>query len=55
MLSNFINYIYSFSVGMPNPQDPSRNIDFIPLKTVHEWFNTFQRRIQNPNYLKTLI
>lgn len=56
MPRNFVNHIYSFAVSMPNPQEPLRNIDFVPLKAVQEWFDTFQRRLQmNPNYWKSLV
>ncbi|XP_033221772.1 protein OPI10 homolog [Belonocnema kinseyi] len=53
MLSNFLNYISSFSVTQsqmtPNPTE-----NFVPLSRVQAWYETFERRLaQNPNFWKT--
>lgn len=55
MLQNFFNHICSFAVNMPNPAQPMTTADYVPIKVVQDWFNTFQRRLQmNPSYWKTL-
>ncbi|EFN79212.1 protein OPI10 homolog [Harpegnathos saltator] len=54
MLTNFMNYVASFTVNQtlmtPNPME-----NFVPLSSVHVWYETFQRRFrQNPSFWKTM-
>lgn len=53
MLSNFLNYISSFSVTQ-SQMTPNPNENFVPLSTIQAWYETFERRLQqNPNFWKT--
>ena len=57
MLNNFVNHVQSFAVLLPKQaENPlGQKAEFVPLSTVHDWFNTFRRRLQiNPNFWKTL-
>ena len=53
MLENFFNYASSFAISQsqmtPNPSET-----YVPLSTLQNWFETFQRRFQqNPYFWKT--
>ncbi|XP_018354116.1 PREDICTED: protein OPI10 homolog [Trachymyrmex septentrionalis] len=53
MLTNFVNFMTSFTVTQaqmtPNPTE-----NFVPLSTLHNWYQTFERRLQqNPNFWKS--
>ncbi|XP_050466159.1 protein OPI10 homolog [Cataglyphis hispanica] len=53
MLTNFVNYVTSFTVTQaqmtPNPTE-----NFVPLSTLQNWYETFERRLQqNPNFWKS--
>jgi len=53
MLTSFVNYVTSFTVTQtqmtPNPTE-----NFVPLSTLHSWYETFERRLQqNPNFWKS--
>ncbi|KAK3101071.1 hypothetical protein FSP39_000736 [Pinctada imbricata] len=53
MLENFFNYASSFGISQsqmtPNPSET-----FVPLSTLQNWFQTFERRLQqNPYFWKT--
>ena len=50
MLENFYNYVSSFSIVLPIDGQ-----QYIPLATLQNWFNNFERRLQqNPNFWKSL-
>ncbi|GIY03855.1 protein OPI10 homolog [Caerostris darwini] len=52
MLENFVNYVYSFTVS-PRQISPTTTETFVPISKVQQWFNNFQRRLQqNPNFWK---
>lgn len=53
MLTSFVNYVTSFTVTQaqmtPNPTE-----NFVPLSTLQNWYETFERRLQqNPNFWKS--
>jgi hypothetical protein len=49
MLDNFFNYASSFAITSNDNQQ------YVPLMTLQNWFNIFQRRLeQNPNFWKNL-
>ncbi|KAL7307139.1 protein OPI10 homolog [Trichogramma pretiosum] len=50
IVQNFLNYVSSFSVTQsqmtPNPTE-----NFVPLSSIQQWYQTFERRLQqNPNF-----
>lgn len=53
MLSNFMNYVLSFSVTQSQMViDPS--VTYVPMTTIQNWYTNFERRLtQNPNFWKT--
>lgn len=54
MLESFINYVSSFSVNQSNMM-PNPNENFVPLSTIQNWYQTFERRLQqNPNFWKSM-
>lgn len=52
MIENFLNFASSFAVTQAQMvANPSET--FVPLSTLHNWYNNFQRRLQqNPNFWK---
>jgi hypothetical protein len=53
MLESCFNYLSSFAVSQaqmtPNPSEA-----YVPLSALQQWFQTFQRRLeQNPNFWRT--
>ncbi|XP_018301608.1 protein OPI10 homolog [Mycetomoellerius zeteki] len=53
MLTSFVNYVTSFTVTQaqmtPNPTE-----NFVPLSTLRNWYETFERRLQqNPYFWKS--
>lgn len=52
MLENFFNYASSFTVN-PQQLPAMSNETLVPLSTLQNWYNNFQRRMeQNPNFWK---
>ncbi|KAJ8299012.1 hypothetical protein KUTeg_023072 [Tegillarca granosa] len=49
MLENFFNYASSFAVTQ-NQMTPNPSESFVPLSTLQNWFQTFQRRLQQNIY-----
>lgn len=49
MLENFFNYAASFAVTQ-NQMTPNPSETFVPLSTLQNWFQTFQRRLQQNIY-----
>ncbi|KAK6191412.1 hypothetical protein SNE40_003107 [Patella caerulea] len=52
MLENFYNFASSFAIQQsqmtPNPTET-----YVPLSTLHKWFETYQRRLEkNPDFWK---
>ena len=55
MLKNFVNHAESFVVRLPQPDFPSRTVEYIPASVVQYWYNNFTRRLeQNPDFWKNL-
>ena len=53
MLENFYNFASSFAVTQQQ-MSPAPNVPFVPLSTVTQWFENFQRKMSaNPNFWKT--
>ncbi|BFZ16116.1 hypothetical protein BsWGS_19155 [Bradybaena similaris] len=53
MLENFFNYASSFAVTQ-NQMVPNPSETFVPLSTLKNWFENFQRRLQqNPYFWKS--
>ena len=52
MITSFLNYVSSFSVTQSQmTANPTEN--FVPLSTIQNWYQTFERRLQqNPNFWK---
>ncbi|EZA59525.1 protein OPI10 homolog [Ooceraea biroi] len=53
MMTSFVNYVSSFTVTQtqmtPNPTE-----NFVPLSVLQNWYETFERRLQqNPNFWKS--
>ncbi|CAD5225781.1 unnamed protein product [Bursaphelenchus okinawaensis] len=56
MLSNFVNHVSSYVVSFPDPMNPSHATEYIPIKSVNDWFSNFKRRLQfNPNFWKSIF
>ncbi|CAH4035249.1 protein OPI10 homolog [Pieris rapae] len=54
MLENLVNFVASFSVTQ-DQMTPTPGVSYIPLNTLHTWYQNFERRLQNnPNFWKNL-
>ncbi|CAH0722094.1 unnamed protein product, partial [Brenthis ino] len=52
MLENLVNFVASFSVTQ-DQMTPTPGVSYIPLNTLHTWYQNFERRLQqNPNFWK---
>ncbi|XP_075990420.1 protein OPI10 homolog isoform X2 [Anticarsia gemmatalis] len=52
MLENLVNFVASFSVTQ-DQMTPTPGVSYIPLNTLHNWYQNFERRLQqNPNFWK---
>ncbi|XP_063829810.1 protein OPI10 homolog [Ostrinia nubilalis] len=52
MLESLVNYVASFSVTQ-DQMTPTPGVSYIPLNTLHTWYQNFERRLQqNPNFWK---
>ncbi|XP_013187945.1 protein OPI10 homolog [Amyelois transitella] len=52
MLENLVNFVASFSVTQEQ-MTPTPGVSYIPLNTLHTWYQNFERRLQqNPNFWK---
>ncbi|CAG9783390.1 unnamed protein product [Diatraea saccharalis] len=52
MLENLVNFVASFSVTQEQ-MTPTPGVLYIPLNTLHTWYQNFERRLQqNPNFWK---
>ncbi|XP_059054663.1 protein OPI10 homolog [Achroia grisella] len=50
MLDNLVNFVASFSLTQEQ-MTPTPGISYIPLNTLHTWYQNFERRLQqNPNF-----
>ncbi|XP_046971367.1 protein OPI10 homolog [Vanessa cardui] len=53
MLENLVNFVASFSVTQ-DQMTPTPGVSYIPLNTLHTWYQNFERRLQqNPNFWKS--
>ncbi|VDK81976.1 unnamed protein product [Litomosoides sigmodontis] len=51
MLQSFVNYLQSFAVRLPRPDNPRESADFISSSAVQSWYTNFSRRLQqNPEF-----
>lgn len=52
MLEHLVNFVASFSVTQEQ-MTPTPGVSYIPLSTLHTWYQNFERRLQqNPNFWK---
>ncbi|KAF9795597.1 hypothetical protein SFRURICE_004969 [Spodoptera frugiperda] len=52
MLEHLVNFVASFSVTQ-DQMTPTPGVSYIPLNTLHTWYQNFERRLQqNPNFWK---
>lgn len=52
MLENLVNFVASFTVTQEQ-MTPTPGVAYIPLSTLHTWYQNFERRLQqNPNFWK---
>ncbi|OWR48974.1 protein OPI10 homolog [Danaus plexippus] len=52
MLESLVNFVASFSVTQEQ-MTPTPGVSYIPLTTLHTWYQNFERRLQqNPNFWK---
>lgn len=55
MLKNFVNYVTSFVVTIPRPENPNSVVEFIPASTIQNWYTNFYNRLkQNPDFWRNL-
>ncbi|XP_050357823.1 protein OPI10 homolog [Nymphalis io] len=53
MLEHLVNFVASFSVTQ-DQMTPTPGVSYIPLNTLHTWYQNFERRLQqNPNFWKS--
>ncbi|VDN20253.1 unnamed protein product [Gongylonema pulchrum] len=55
MVKSFVNYVNSFAVRLPRPENPTFVTDYIPASAVQNWCTNFAQRLQqNPDFWRTI-